>query len=72
VERRHIEEAFAEVSDMSRAEWASDSDVDLVDRIEANAAELRAAERDGNAEECHERARRIAAMAIDYMARGLA
>jgi len=69
---RHIEEAVTEVRDVPAVAWQGMADRELVERIEANAVELRAAEERGDAEACHERAKKIAAMAIEYMARGLA
>jgi len=62
----------AHVAGVSTGRWARMSDVELVERIEANAAELRAAEKRGDAEACHEHATALAAMAIEYLARGLA
>ena len=69
---RHVEEAIVEVRDVLSVSWQGMSDVELVERIEANAVELRAAEQRGDAETAHERSKKIAAMAIEYMARGLA
>lgn len=69
-DKRHIDEALAEVYDCPVSPEMGD--VELVERIEANAVELRAAEQRGDAEAAHEHAKKVAAMAIVYMARGLA
>lgn len=69
---RHVEEAISEVRDVPRHVWAEISDHALTERMVHLAQGLKRDEEIGNAESAHDAAKHLAAMAIEYMARGLA